>query len=103
MSTVKTIKNENLAGVPKDGISVDDFDKGPQLPDPQNDAKTNEDDDGAALVRQEERSWSRRRRYLIENVFAKLEEFKAISLRREKTNRNFAAMINPCAAVINPK
>ena len=54
MSTITTIKNENFAGVPKDDISVDDFDKGPQLPDPPDDAKTNEDDDGTALFRQEE-------------------------------------------------
>ncbi len=42
-------------------------------------------------------------RHLIENFFGKLKEFKAIALRCEKTDRNFASMINMCAAVINSK
>ena len=42
-------------------------------------------------------------RHLIENFFAKLKEFKAIALRCDKTDRNFKAMINLCAAVINSK
>jgi transposase len=42
-------------------------------------------------------------RHLIENFFAKLKEFKAIALRCEKTDRNFAAMIYACAAVINSR
>ena len=42
-------------------------------------------------------------RHLIENFFAKLKEFKAIALRCEKTDRNFASMIYACAAVINSR
>lgn len=42
-------------------------------------------------------------RHLIENFFAKLKEFKAIALRCEKTQRNFASMIYACAAVINSR
>ena len=40
-------------------------------------------------------------RHLIENFFCKLKDFKAIALRSEKTDRNFASMIHACAAVIN--
>lgn len=40
-------------------------------------------------------------RHLIENFFCKLKDFKAIALRSEKTDRNFASMIYACAAVIN--
>lgn len=42
-------------------------------------------------------------RHLIENFFAKLKEFKAIALRCEKTDRNFASIIYACAAVINSR
>lgn len=42
-------------------------------------------------------------RHLIENFFAKLKEFKAIAMRCEKTDRNFAAMIYVCSAVINSR
>ena len=42
-------------------------------------------------------------RHLIENFFAKLKEFKAIAMRCEKSDRNFAAMIYACAAVINSR
>ncbi len=42
-------------------------------------------------------------RHLIENFFGKLKEFKAIALRCEKTDRNFASMIYACAAVINSR
>ena len=42
-------------------------------------------------------------RHLIENFFGKLKEFKAITLRCEKTQRNFASMIYACAAVINSR
>lgn len=42
-------------------------------------------------------------RHLIENLFAKLKEFKALALRSEKTDRNFASMIYACAAVINSR
>ena len=40
-------------------------------------------------------------RHLIENFFCKLKEFKRIALRADKTDRSFAAMIHPAAAVIN--
>jgi len=39
-------------------------------------------------------------RHLIENFFCRLKEFKRIAMRAEKTDRNFAAMINLAAAVI---
>ena len=42
-------------------------------------------------------------RHLIENFFGKLKEFKRIAMRSEKTDRNFAAMINLTAAVINSR
>ena len=42
-------------------------------------------------------------RHLIENFFAKLKEFKAIAMRCEKTDKNYKAMINLCAAVINSR
>ena len=42
-------------------------------------------------------------RHLIENFFAKLKEFKAIAMRCEKTDRNFRAIIQACAAVINSR
>ena len=42
-------------------------------------------------------------RHLIENFFMKLKEFKGVALRCEKTDRNFAAMIYACAAVINSR
>ena len=42
-------------------------------------------------------------RHLIENFFAKLKEFKAIAMRCEKTDRNFASIIYACAAVINSR
>jgi transposase len=42
-------------------------------------------------------------RHLIENFFCKLKEFKAIAMRCEKTDRNFAAMIHIAAAVINSR
>jgi transposase len=42
-------------------------------------------------------------RHLIENFFAKLKEFKGIAMRSEKTDRNFSAMIYPCAAIINAR
>jgi transposase len=42
-------------------------------------------------------------RHLIENFFGKLKEFKRIAMRSEKTDRNFAAMINLAAAVINSR
>ena len=42
-------------------------------------------------------------RHLIENYFAKLKEFKAIAMRSEKTDRNYASMIYASAAVINSR
>lgn len=39
----------------------------------------------------------------IENFFAKLKDFEAVALRCEKTDRNFAAMIHACSAVINSR
>ena len=42
-------------------------------------------------------------RHLIENFFCKLKEFKAIAMRCEKTDRNFADMIHIAAAVINSR
>ena len=42
-------------------------------------------------------------RHLIENFFAKLKEFKAIAMRCDKTDRNFAAMIYACTAAIHSK
>jgi len=42
-------------------------------------------------------------RYLIENFFCKIKDYKAIAMRCEKTNRNFSSIINICAAIINTK
>ncbi|EFG83136.1 hypothetical protein GHA01_29270 [Novacetimonas hansenii] len=42
-------------------------------------------------------------RHLIENFFCKLKEFKRIAMRREKTDRSFAAMIYLTAAIINSR
>jgi transposase len=42
-------------------------------------------------------------RYLIENFFCKLKEFKRIAMRADKTDGSFSAMINLCAAVINSR
>ena len=42
-------------------------------------------------------------RHLIENLFVKLKEFKAIAMRCEKTDKNFTSMIYACAAVINSR
>ncbi len=39
-------------------------------------------------------------RHLIEKFFCKLNEFKRIALRSDKTDHSFAAMINLAAAVI---
>jgi transposase len=40
-------------------------------------------------------------RHLIDNFFCKLKEFKRITMRSDKTDQSFAAMINLAAAVIN--
>jgi transposase len=40
-------------------------------------------------------------RYLIENFFCKLKEFKRIAMRADKTDQSFAAIIHLAAAVIN--
>ena len=40
-------------------------------------------------------------RHLIENFFCKLKDFKRISLRADKTDKSFAAMIYLASAVIN--
>ncbi len=40
---------------------------------------------------------------LIENFFCKLKDFKRISLRADKTDKSFAAMIYFCSAVINSR
>jgi len=42
-------------------------------------------------------------RHLIENFFCKIQDYKAIAMRCEKTDRNFSSMINLCAAIINAK
>ncbi len=42
-------------------------------------------------------------RHLIENFFCKLKEFKRITLRSDKTDQSFAAMIYACAALINSR
>jgi len=42
-------------------------------------------------------------RHLIENFFCKLQEYKAVAMRCEKTDRNFSSIINICATVINAK
>ena len=39
-------------------------------------------------------------RHLIENFFGKLEEFKRIAMRADKTDQSFAAIIHLAAAVI---
>jgi transposase len=41
--------------------------------------------------------------HLIENFFAKREEFKRIVMRADKTNQSFAALIYLAAAVINSR
>ena len=40
-------------------------------------------------------------RYLIENFFCKLKEFKRVALRADKTDTSFKAMIYAAAALIN--
>ena len=42
-------------------------------------------------------------RYLIENCFQRLKEFKRIAIRSDKTDTSHAAMIHPCSAVINSR
>ena len=42
-------------------------------------------------------------RYLIENFFCKLKEFKRIAMRADKTDQSFSAMIYLAAAVINSR
>ena len=42
-------------------------------------------------------------RHLVENAFAKIKEFKGIAMRAEKTDRNFAAMLSLCMAVVNSR
>jgi transposase len=42
-------------------------------------------------------------RHLIENFFCKLKDFKRISLRADKTDKSFAAMIYLSSAVINSR
>jgi transposase len=42
-------------------------------------------------------------RHLIENFFCKLKEFKRITLRVDKTDQSFAAMIHLAATVINSR
>ena len=42
-------------------------------------------------------------RHLIENFSCKLEEFKRIAMRSDKTDQGFSAMIHPAAAVINSR
>jgi len=42
-------------------------------------------------------------RHLIENFFCKLQDYKAIVMRCEKTDQNFSSIINLCAAIINAK
>jgi len=42
-------------------------------------------------------------RHLIENFFGKLKEFKRITMRSDKTDESFEAMIYACAAAINSR
>jgi len=42
-------------------------------------------------------------RYLIENYFCKLKEFKRIAIRSDKTDTSFTAMIYLCASLINSR
>jgi len=42
-------------------------------------------------------------RHLIENFFCKLQDYKAIAMRCEKTDKNFSSIINLCDAIINTK
>jgi transposase len=42
-------------------------------------------------------------RYLIENFFCKLKEFKRIAMRADKTDQSFQAMIHLVATVINSR
>jgi len=42
-------------------------------------------------------------RYLIENFFCKLKEFKKIAMRSDKTDTSFTAMIYATAPVINSR
>src|SRR4030088_574894 len=42
-------------------------------------------------------------RYLIENFFCKLKEFKRTAMRADKTDQSFQAMIHLAAAVINSR
>jgi transposase len=42
-------------------------------------------------------------RHLIENFFGKLEEFKRIAMRNDKTDQSFSAMIRLSATVIHSR
>ena len=42
-------------------------------------------------------------RHLIENFFGKLKEFKRITMRADKTDQSFAAMIHLVVAVITAR
>ena len=42
-------------------------------------------------------------RHLVENFFYKLKEFKRITMRSDKTDASYVAMINACAAIINSR
>ena len=42
-------------------------------------------------------------RHLIENFFCKLQEFKRVALRADKTDQSISAMIHLAAAVINSR
>lgn len=44
-----------------------------------------------------------KQRHLIENFFAKLQDFKRIALRAEKSDTSFQAMIYATAALINSR
>ncbi len=42
-------------------------------------------------------------RHLVENYFAKIEEFRGIAMRSEKTDTHYSSMIYACATVINSR
>jgi transposase len=42
-------------------------------------------------------------RHLIENFFCKLNEFKRIAMRSDKTDQSFSAIIYLCSAMINSR
>lgn len=52
-------------------------------------------------MRRTEHGYPFKARHPIENFFCKLEEFKCIAMRSDKTDRSVVAMIDLITAIIN--